>query len=159
MARPNSEKGMTFWGNQNYGLMSSLLDGKQEPQGLFRSLVPDFNSGLFAMVEPKPADYGNTSRRLLDNDSGYLRPQGLLQGIMRGNSPLKPLDFMINGMFAATEPRLADYAMMSKNSSTWDNITNTNGNQVLLFDGKKLLLFEDGNPTMSWNGVSGRPGY
>ena len=45
------------------------------------------------------------------------------------------------------------------NQSSWDQPITTKEKQYLLFNGKKLTLYENGNLEKSWNAVSGKPGF
>ncbi len=45
------------------------------------------------------------------------------------------------------------------NQPSWNHPAMTKENQYLLFDGKKLTLYENGNLEKSWNAVSGKNGF
>lgn len=59
----------------------------------------------------------------------------------------------------AAEKNQEESIQENVNRSSWDQLITTKENQYLLFDGKKLTLYENGNLEKSWNAVSGKTGF
>ena len=58
-----------------------------------------------------------------------------------------------------TEMPKDDTKTPSEKVPTFDKPINTKPGQYAKFDGKNLTIFQDGKPIMSWDAVSGKPGF
>ena len=59
----------------------------------------------------------------------------------------------------AAEKNQEERIQENVSQSSWEHPITTKENQYLLFDGKKLTLYENGSLGKSWNAVSGKSGF